>query len=160
MYVWRIARGVYDPLDGEGARLYGGRWNPVGIPVAYTSAHLSLAVLEQLVHVDPEDLPEDLVAFEIEVPDDLLVETVSADDLPAGWNEVVTSPACREVGRRWAVGRSSPVLRVPSAALPQEVNSQEANYLINPDHPDAERVHVVSRSPFRFDPRLPGFQEV
>lgn len=154
MRIWRIARSVYAPLDGEGARHEGGRWNPVGLPIAYTSAHLSLAVLEQLVHVDPEDLPSDLMAFEIDVPEDLLVETVSIEDLPAGWNEVTGHPACQQIGRRWGEGGSSPVLRVPSAVV-----SQEANYLVNPRHPDARRIRMVGQAPFRFDARLPGFRE-
>lgn len=153
MRIWRIARGVYDPLDGEGARQEGGRWNPVGIPIAYASAHLSLAVLEQLVHVDPEDLPSDLEAFEVDVPEDVLVETISVGDLPAGWDEVTDHPACQQIGRRWVEAGSSPVLRVPSAVVPQE-----ANYLVNPRHPDAKRVRVIGQAPFRFDVRLPGFR--
>lgn len=154
MRIWRLARAVYNPLSGEGARLYGGRWNPVGLPVVYTSAHLSLSVLELLVHVDPGDLPNDLAAFEIELPDDLLIETVSTDDLPDGWNLAATAPACREIGRRWIEGGSSPVLRVPSAVVPQE-----ANYLVSPAHPEASRIREVGRAPFRFDPRLPGVRE-
>ena len=154
MRIWRIARSVYIPLDGEGARQEGGRWNPVGIPVAYTSAHLSLAVLELLVHVDPEDFPSDLEAFEIDVPDDLLVETISVEYLPAGWREGIDPPASQQIGRRWVEAVSSPVLRVPSAVVPQE-----ANYLVNPRHPDAKRIRVVGQAPFRFDARLPGFRE-
>lgn len=155
MRIWRIARAVYDPLSGEGARLHGGRWNPAGLPVVYASAHLSLSVLELLVHVDPGDLPDDLAAFEIEVSDDLLVETVSANDLPGGWSEAVASPACREIGRRWIEEGSSPVLRVPSAVVPQE-----ANYLVSPAHPEAGRIREVGRVPFRFDSQLPGVRGV
>jgi RES domain-containing protein len=154
MRIWRIARNVYDPLNGEGARQEGGRWNPVGTSVVYAYAHLSLAVLEQLVHVDPEDLPDGLAAFEIDVPEDLLIETVEASDLPSGWNDVTTHPACQEIGRRWTEGQSSPVLRVPSAVVPRE-----ANYLVNPEHPEAERIRVAGEAPFQFDERLPGRRE-
>jgi RES domain-containing protein len=66
--VWRITRAAYQALDGEGARLHGGRWNPEGVPVVYTSTTLSLAALEYLVHVDPEDVPGDLVAMRIRIP--------------------------------------------------------------------------------------------
>ena len=42
-------------FTGEGARLNGGRWNSPGNSVVYTSASLSLATLEVLVHLeDPE----------------------------------------------------------------------------------------------------------
>jgi len=152
MHVWRIARGIYDPIDDERARRAGGRWNPVGTPVAYTSAHLSLAALELLVHVDVEDVPEGLVAFEVEVPEALLIETVAVEDLPAGWDEATTPPACQEIGRQWAEGLSSPVLKVPSAVMPRE-----ANYLVNPAHPNASSVEVTSQASF-FDERLPGFR--
>ena len=49
-------------LDGEGARIHGGRWNLPGSRVVYASATLSLAVLEMLVHAGRECLPVDLVS--------------------------------------------------------------------------------------------------
>ena len=67
MRVWRIARERYDPLSGEGARLYGGRWNSPGRPVVYAAGHSALAVLEALVWTDPEDVPDDLRLFELEI---------------------------------------------------------------------------------------------
>ena len=47
-----------DVFNGEGARRFGGRWNPKNIPVVYGSEHLSLAVLEFRVNqggYDPDD---------------------------------------------------------------------------------------------------------
>jgi len=77
MRVWRLAVGPHRALDGEGARIYGGRWNSPGVPVVYTATHLSLALLEQLVHVDPEDLPDAFRAFVIDLPDDIVTEVVA-----------------------------------------------------------------------------------
>ena len=37
-------------LSGTGARLVGGRWNPVGVSVVYTSESISLALLEVLAN--------------------------------------------------------------------------------------------------------------
>lgn len=149
MLVWRITREAYQALDGEGARLYGGRWNPEGVPVVYTSTTLSLAALEYLAHVDPEDVPEDLVAMRIEIPEGLPGERVQASDLPAGWNEVPDHPACIKRGEAWAKAGSTAVLRVPSAMVPEE-----ENVLVNPRHADAGRIAVVHTRAFTFDPRL------
>ena len=53
------------------------------MPAVYTAAHLSLAVLEVLVHVTAvEDLPADLVAIAADVPDDLPIENLRGKDLP------------------------------------------------------------------------------
>lgn len=149
MLVWRITREAHQALDGEGARLHGGRWNSEGVAVVYTSATLALAALEYLVHVDPEDVPEDLVAMRIRVPDDLPDERVRVSDLPADWSEVPDHPACVSRGDAWAKEASAAVLRVPSAIVPEE-----ENVLLNPKHTDAGRVAVVHTRAFAFDPRL------
>jgi RES domain-containing protein len=72
-------------LDGEGARQAGGRWNHRGVAVVYTSATLSLAALEYFVHLDPADVPGDLVAIPAEIPDTLTRREITADSLPANW---------------------------------------------------------------------------
>ena len=149
MRVWRLARAVYDLLDGEGARRHGGRWNREGTALVYTSDHLSLCVLEQLVHLNPEDVPDDWTAFEIEVPENLLVETVGPDDLPDGWDRVADHPECQRIGELWVRKERSPVLAVPSAVLPMETN-----YVINPHHPATDAIAVARTEPFRFDERL------
>ena len=154
MRIWRLARAVYNPLDGEGARLHGGRWNREGTPVVYTSDHLSLCALEQLVHLNPENAPTDLTAFEIEVPEDLLVERVEAEDLPDRWDRVADHPECQRIGEIWTRRESSPVLEVPSAVLPVEMN-----YLINPHHPEAGSIEVARAEEFRFDERLRRLRE-
>ncbi|HEU0013932.1 MAG TPA: RES family NAD+ phosphorylase [Longimicrobium sp.] len=151
MRVWRIARAAYQALDGEGARLYGGRWNPEGVAAVYASASLALAALEYLVHVDTENVPGDLVALEIEVPDDAGARVVLPAELPADWNRVDDHPACVETGAGWAREAADLVLRVPSAIVPEE-----SNFLINPSHPAAGRVSIVRTRPFSFDPRLLG----
>lgn len=148
MRVWRIARGCYAPLDGEGARLYGGRWNSAGRPVVYTAQTAAMAVLEALVWTDPEDVPDDLRLFEIELPDDASIPAVEAAALPEGWMEP-GSPDCAAAGDRWLASAESLALAVPSAVLPEE-----RNLLINPRHPDAARVRIAESRPFAFDLRL------
>ncbi|TVP51172.1 MAG: RES domain-containing protein [Gemmatimonadales bacterium] len=146
---WRLAREPFQELDGEGARLYGGRWNSVGTPVVYASGTLSLAVLEMLVHVDPEDLPRDLVALRVEVAGKVSSHRVRPEELPDDWAEVPGHPACRELGDEWLANGKSLLLRVPSAIV-----WEEENVLVNPRHPEAEKLQVASVRPFRFDARL------
>lgn len=148
MRVWRIARERYDPLSGEGARRFGGRWNSAGRPVVYTAGHPALAVLEALVWMDPEDIPPDLRLYEIDVPGRPAPAAVTADDLPSGWTEVGNA-GCVAAGDRWLVEGSRLALWVPSAIVPEG-----RNLLLNPLHPAAPALRVAESRPFRFDVRL------
>jgi RES domain-containing protein len=149
MQVWRIARRVYPPLDGTGARLNGKRWNPQGTPVVYTASHLSLAVLELLVHIDPEDIPDDLTAYRIGIPDALEIESVR--NLPEDWKTNLA--ACRTAGEAWFRSGRTAVLSVPSAVI-----EQERNMVLNPVHPAFPEIQILEELSFQFDPRLPGFR--
>lgn len=149
MRVWRICRAAHQDLDGEGARLYGGRWNSEGVSAVYTSSTLALAALEYLIHVDIEDVPDDLVAMAVEVPDDAAVASVTVDDLPGDWNRTPDHPACAKIGDAWVADGTALLLRVPSALVPEEWN-----VLVNPRHPRAGDMAVMSVRPFAFDPRL------
>ncbi len=142
MLVYRICRAPYIALDGEGARLYGGRWNSPGKPALYAASHLSLAALEMLVHVDFDNLPIDLVWLKIEIPD-----TASYENFPNP-----TAPNEREAalyGDSWLIAKRSLGLIVPSAVL-----SIEQNVIINPLHGEASLVRLVESVPFEFDDRL------
>lgn len=149
MHVWRLARRAHQALDGEGARLAGGRWNSPGVALVYTSATVSLAALEYLVHVDLEDVPGDLIAMCVELPDGAPIEEVAIGDLPKDWNRQPQHPACVEIGDEWAARAETLALRVPSAIVPEEFN-----YLINPAHPEAATVRVIASREFSFDARL------
>jgi RES domain-containing protein len=151
--VWRVADRAYteppfNPFDGEGARLYGGRWNNAGVPVVYAAGACSLALLEVLVHVPDLAVLEAYVAYRIEVPDALILE-VPFEQLPANWNQPGLVPDLRKLGDDWARARSSVALRVPSAIVPVE-----HNYVLNPRHPDFELVVLGPREPLPVDPRL------
>jgi RES domain-containing protein len=150
MLVWRLARLAHAKLDGEGARLAGGRWNSRGRAAVYASSRLSLAALELLVHTDVPLAPSDLVAFELEIPDTIEIESVELADLPKDWR-LPGYPSCRAIGDTWLAEERTAVLRVPSAVVPEE-----SNYIINPGHRAAKAIHVVGRRKFAFDSRLLG----
>ena len=151
MIVWRITRRAYQALDGEGARLNGGRWNSAGRAVIYTSQSLSLAALEYLVHVDPLVAPSDLVAMEIEVPDDPGLGVIAeAAHFPSGdWRGYPAPEWQAELGDEWLKDGTVLWFAVPSAIVPEE-----RNVLIDPRHARMKDVRVVSTRPFGFDKRL------
>ena len=150
MRLYRLCRAPHRALDGEGARLWGGRWNSPGLPVVYASTSLALAALEYLVHLSAEDVPADLVALTMELPDDVESERVALADLPVGWEQTPEPQGCKEIGDAWLRAGRTLALRVPAAPVPEE-----ENVLLNPRHPDAAHVRVVAERPFFFDPRLP-----
>jgi len=147
--LYRLCRLAFRALDGEGGRLYGGRWNSPGRPVVYTSTTLALAALEYLVHVDPTDVPADLVALTIEVPDDVAIERVNTARLPKRWMQSASCPECQALGDAWLAGGKTALLSGPSAPVPEE-----NNVMVNPRHVDAARVQITSQRKFAFDSRL------
>lgn len=148
MIVWRLCRAGHAALDGEGAFRYGGRWNSPGTRLVYTSRHLSLAILEILVHTGPDLMPDGFVKLEISIPEDIRRETRAASDLPARWRDGATRQT-QSVGDLWVRAARSAALHLPSAVVPEE-----ENVLINPQHADAGRIAVLSQTPLGLDPRL------
>lgn len=150
MRAWRLSRFDSEPrtFDGEGARLYPGRWNPAGVPVVYASEHLSLATLEVLVHVRIDQVRLPFHAFEVTIPD-ALVEVVPDAALPRGWDGAAIPRATRELGQAWARDRRSVALSVPSVVV-----RQERNLLLNPLHPEWRQLRIARPARFRFDERL------
>ncbi|MEK6804343.1 MAG: RES family NAD+ phosphorylase [Nitrospirota bacterium] len=149
MKVWRIANRHRLGLEGEGARLYGGRWNKPGIAVIYTSSTLSLAVLECLVHLNPSKIPDDLVYVVADVPDSVTITSVDIATLPAGWNAMTLQPVTQTIGTQWAEAAQSAILQVPSGVI-----HQESNYVLNPHHAEFAAISWSLPVPFSFDPRL------
>lgn len=151
MLVWRLTRKAHaeQPLSGEGARRYGGRWNHAGTPVVYTSQSLSLAVLEYLVNLPISDLPDDLVSVQIKIPDDLLRAEISSEDLPANWRSFPAIEELKDIGTDWAREGEMGLLVVPSVVIPNELN-----FLINPANAETPRVEIISLEAFALDVRL------
>jgi len=151
MRLWRVTRQAHadEPLAGEGARRFGGRWNHVGTPVVYTSGTLSLAVLEYLVNLPISDMPDDLVSIHFHIPETLLIDKIALNNLPKDWRIFPALEELKDVGTGWVRKGKTAVLAVPSVVIPGELN-----YLINPGARDSRRVEVVSVDPFALDDRL------
>lgn len=153
MKVFRIEREKYlnSTLSGQGASVSkGNRWNSLNTPMVYTAESRALATLEVWVHLDvSEDLPADRFLVEIDIPDDITIMEVKIDDLPDNWNAKPPIAATQIIGDDFVHQNEAAVMKVPSSIIPQE-----SNYLINPAHPDAKRIKVVSKIPFALDKRL------
>jgi len=149
---WRITQQKHarTAFRGEGARLYGGRWNSPGVPIVYVAQSRSLAMLEVLVHLDTPALLRKYVFLEATF-DASLVTDVERSSLPKNWRSDPVPPSVQAVGDRWAASGASAVLRVPSALVPDE-----SNFLLNPRHADFGKIEVSRPRPFRFDARLKG----
>lgn len=150
MVVFRVARKSFvKDLSGEGARLYGGRWNPKGVSVVYASESRALAVLEYYVHADPAFLPIDLALASILIPDGASRKELRIEDLPRDWRGYPAPVELARVGGEWAKAREALLLFVPSAVVPRE-----RNVLLNSSHPAMSDVSVVDVEDYFFDARL------
>lgn len=147
---WRIVKGRHSEkaFDGEGARLYGGRWNRPGVPAVYTSESRALATLEVLAGLQTNSPLPGYVLIPAEF-DDSLVAAIELDEVPKDWRQHPPPSSTQRLGDDWIARGDSAVLRVPSALVPKE-----SNFLLNPRHPDFSAIHIGEPEPLSMDPRL------
>jgi RES domain-containing protein len=142
-------RYVLNAFSGEGARLYGGRWNSVGTRMVYMSGTLSGATLELLVHTDDYSTIAGLYSYiPVDIPDDC-IEALDHSSLPVDWNSPIPNAATQMIGDHWITSSSSAILEVPSA-----ITSGEFNFLGNPLHPNFSNLMIQSPRKFKMDPRI------
>ena len=150
MIVYRLVRKDRTSLDGEGAALFPGRWNPVNVPCLYTSATPSLAQLEVMVNVDDWQLFIKVPHFilHIQIPTNLVKE-IAVSDLPSDWNTAAHSPSTQKFGATLLTDPGILAFSVPSALSPLE-----RNIIINPGSTSFHKILIKKRTPFVFDTRL------
>jgi RES domain-containing protein len=149
--VYRITRRPYSrrPFDGEGAYRYGGRWSGAGTRLAYCSQHVSLAMIEYLIHIDVDHPPKDLVLASAEIPEGVSRDFVPLALLPKDWRRTPAPPVLSAIGERFVQEGRAAILIVPSVLAPME-----SNWLINPKHPDFAKIKVRKAKLFYYDPRF------
>ena len=116
-----------------------------GRAVVYMAESVTLAVLENLVHMSRQDFPTGYVMIAADIPDD--IQILDLADFRAVTDSRDATP--QQSGDTWIDHQISAVLRVPSAVV-----SGASNYLLNPQHPAFRRIIVVRPTPFEFDKRL------
>ncbi len=156
MVVYRIYKSALrgKAFRGEGARLYGARWNFPGTAVVYTSQTLSLCILELLVHAGPASTKRKL-GLEYRtaiIPDALKILQLDSSDLPSKWRACPYPESTQEFGTRLLKENKLLAISIPSAVIPEE-----RNFLINPLHPDFVKIRLGIPVAFPSDSRLSTF---
>ena len=147
MFLWRISN--HSALDGRGGLYAAARWHSQGRAVVYLATSPAGALVEVLVHLelDPQRLPATYRMLKAEAPDQVEVTRIPMASLPRTWRDDLL--LTRGKGDEWLSTGQSALLEVPSAILPETFN-----LLLNPRHPDAERVDVLWHEPFPYDRRF------
>jgi RES domain-containing protein len=147
MVCYRIGdpRGEWPVFSGGGSSQYPGRWNDSGQSMIYLSEHLATAMLEKIIRV--HELPPNQHYINVAIDTGCSYEEVNPETLP-GWNEASCQVA-RKHGSLWFEQKRSLILIVPSA-----VTRVEKNVLLNPLHPEFEKVKPSRETPVFWDKRL------
>jgi len=137
--VYRMHSASYAASDASGAMRAAGRWHSQGTRVVYAAEHVSLALLETLIHAGGHKLPPRSLT-RIVIPSSLAIET-------SAW---LDEPASRAFGDAWVRSARTAILRVPSIA----VNGLEHNFVLNPAHPSFPKIKFEKSHPFTLDSRF------
>jgi len=149
MIVYRVGRTKYaSDLNGEGARLFGGRWNNKMVGCLYTSETRALALLEYTVNVNLDDIPRALSFTAIEIPD-WPIRILKEADLPGNWTQSPAPSSTKDFGSKLLLAAAEPVIRIPSTIIPAEFN-----YILNPLHPESKKFKIINTREFSYDVRI------
>ncbi len=149
MIVYRVGKTKYaSDLRGEGARLFGGRWNNKMLSCIYTSESRALAVLEYTVNVNLDDIPRALSITTFEIPDKT-IRILNEADLPGDWKLSPAPSSTKDFGSALLQAAAEPVIKIPSTVIPEEFN-----YLLNPLHRDSKNFKILDIKDFVYDVRI------
>jgi len=106
-------------------------------------------MIEYFVHIDVHDAPRDLVVVTADVPASVPRITVAEKRLPMDVRRNPAPPRLAAIGDGFVSAGRAAILIVPSALAPAE-----ANWLVNPRHPDFSKIRVHPPEQFRYDSRF------
>jgi RES domain-containing protein len=148
--VYRLAKEKYkQDLSGKGAETHGGRWNSKGTRMLYTSDSRALAKLEVAVNVPLNKLPKNYYMTVLEIPDNLVREYDLNLLKGQDWKNNPPIKFTQTEGDEFIASGKALAMKVPSSVV-----EGDFNYLINPEHKDADKIEIVSSAKFNFDMRL------
>jgi RES domain-containing protein len=114
----------------------------------YASTSLALAAVETFVNLEPNLQPRDLVSIEGEISEELEIGRLNQKALPPDWHKI-RDESLRRFGDESIGAGQTVALLVPSAAI-----RGEWNVLLNPAHPDFQKVKFGEPVRFQFDPPM------
>lgn len=145
MEAWRVSN--FPDLSGIGGLKASGRWHTRGKGVVYLADHPASALLELLVRIDPDLIPDTYTLLRVAIPDTIQITIVKPDALPEDWRD--RQAVTRQLGDRWLDEGATPIMQVPSAIIPMALNM-----IVNPAHPTVNELRIVDVIPAAFDSRL------
>jgi RES domain-containing protein len=145
-------RHAAEEFNGQGGVLAPGRWHVKGTPVVYAATSEPLALLEKLVHRRRSPASVVFPLYIAEVPDHL-VEELPATALPADWRSIFPSSSTQRLGKHWLASRSAVGLLVPSILITGTA-PEVKNCLVNPQHPDFNKVTLSGPTLLALDSRF------
>ena len=149
MLVYRICKTKFaNDLSGEGARLFGGRWNNKLTPCIYTSESRALALLEYTVNINIDDVPRALSIITLEIPDDNIL-AFAEYELPGDWKEIPAPSSTKKFGTALLNAAKSLIIKIPSTVI-----HDEFNYILNPRHADSKLFKILEVKDFVYDIRI------
>lgn len=149
MLVYRLCSPHFaDDLSGEGAFLFGGRWNFKGERMLYTATNASLSLLETLGHLAdfPSHMPLCLLTIEVDLQS---IFQLPVSGFPSNWDEFPAPWQARSVGSEFLEKAEFPAMLVPSVMMPKDLN-----LLIKPGHRGIRTIRIVSKEEFTPQKRI------
>ena|ERR1035437_3293353 len=126
-----------------------GRWNGGGRKVIYFAESMALAFLENMVRKQCVGFNDHFKTMILEIPDDLKIQTIKLVTLPKGWREFTDYSKCQPIGNKWYDAGALPLLKVPSAVLPESLN-----FVINSLHPEFKKIKLLKVTDLIPDERI------
>jgi RES domain-containing protein len=147
MFIYRLVNEKYKGnLTGMGAFLNGGRWNYVEQYMLYAAQHISLALVEVLVHQRIGS--QTFLLQTLELPSQKnYYKKIELNKLPKDWDNTIS--ITQKIGAAFLKNDALLYCVVPSIIV-----QQEYNILINPNSPNFGLIKIISEEKFDVDKRL------
>ena len=149
MFVYHLGHTKFArSLNGEGAKLHGGRWNRVGVPCIYTSESKALCILEYAANVRLEEMPTSLSITTYDLPEKSIKE-LNLTELPTQWQDIPSPEENKQLGSELLKDVNVLAIRVPSVIV-----SSEFNFILNPLATKFETIKITDVHIFTMDKRI------